>query len=713
MKQKNRFTSLRWHHLWLSVLLLSSFAVQALTVQRGPYLQNTQPGKVVVRWRTDTASDSVVRYGTSPTSLNLTATVSTSVTEHSVTVTGLAADQKYFYSVGSSTATHAGGTADYWFRAAPTEGTHNRDYRIWVLGDAGTANSDQNAVRDAYYALDNVDTDLILMLGDNAYNSGTDSETTNAVFKPYIDILRNTPLYSTRGNHEADANVYYNAFTFPTAGEAGGVASGTEAYYSFNFGDVHFVCLDSYGSTMTAGSPQYQWLERDLAANTKKWVIAFWHHPPYSITNGHNSDSESGMKLLRENAVPILERYGVDLQLGGHNHSYNRSYYINGHYGTSSTWNAATHRKQAGDGKVTPYNKDQAQGAVYVMSGSAGKVGYSIDTHPANVSHLYELGSFVIDVKGDRLTGRFLSPNGSTRDEFTIIKSGVTNQTPVANFAFAATQLNVQFTDSSSDSDGAVVSWLWNFGDGSSATSQHPSHAYAQAGTYNVQLTVTDNQGASHSVTKAVTVTAGSNTPPVANFSFVATQLSVQFTDGSSDSDGTIASWAWDFGDGATASTQNATRNYASAGTYSVKLTVTDNGGATHSVTKSVTVNTSSGGDIEPNDSRSQANRVTTSGTIVNGLMNLSSDKDFFRVDLPPGKTLTATLTPNANSDYDLYAYNSSGSLIAKSERSSGKVDVVSVKNTSSSSTTVRYIEVRYYSGASGATGTYTLQLTW
>lgn len=614
-----------------ALLLTLSAAAHALTVQRGPYLQNTQSDKIVLRWRTDSATDSVVRYGASPSQLTQTASVATSVTEHTVTLTGLTAGQRYYYSVGSSSAVHAGGTSAYWFDAAPVAGQHSKDFRIWVLGDAGTANSDQRAVRDAYYGFDNVETDLILMLGDNAYNSGTDTETTNAVFTPYQDMLRNVPLYSTRGNHEASASVYYNAFTLPTAGEAGGVASGTEAYYSFNFGDVHFVCLDSYGSSMSPGAPQYQWLEQDLAANTQKWVIAFWHHPPYSITTGHNSDSESGMRLLRENANPILERYGVDVQLGGHNHSYNRSFYINGHYGQSSSWDSATHKKASGDGKLTPYDKAQAEGAVYVMSGSAGKVGYSIDSHPANVSRHFELGSFVIDVKADRLTGRFLTASGVVKDEFTIVKTGATNRPPVAAFSHVADQLNVQFSDSSSDTDGQVVAWQWQFGDGNVSTAQHPAHLYAIAGSFTVTLTVTDDQGASHTTSKVITVAAN---PP-------------------------------------------------------------------------------ENGETEPNDSRSAANPVGVSGTTIDALMNVVDDKDFFRIELPPGQTLKATLTPNAASDYDLYVYNSNGKLIGKSERGTGRVDTVSVKNTSSSNTYARYIEVRYYDGTVGSTGSYTLNLVW
>jgi serine protease len=117
--------------------------------------------------------------------------------------------------------------------------------------------------------------------------------------------------------------------------------------------------------------------------------------------------------------------------------------------------------------------------------------------------------------------------------------------------------------------------------------------------------------------------------------------------------------------------------------------------------------------EAEPNNSRSAAQLVSTDNTTVNGTMGSSSDTDYYRMTLPAGGTLVATLTPNASSDYDLYVYNSNGSLIGRSERGTGLVDSVTVTNTGSSAF-VRYIRVVYYSGGTGGTnGRYTLNLNW
>src|SRR5204862_425679 len=116
-----------------------------------------------------------------------------------------------------------------------------------------------------------------------------------------------------------------------------------------------------------------------------------------------------------------------------------------------------------------------------------------------------------------------------------------------------------------------------------------PSHTYAAGGTYSVKLTVTDNAGGTGTVTNSVTV-AAANQSPTAAFTSSCSGLGCSFTDQSCDADGTVASWSWTFGDGATSTTRSPSHTYAAGGTYSVKLTVTDNIGGTGTVTHSVTV---------------------------------------------------------------------------------------------------------------------------
>jgi PKD repeat protein len=164
------------------------------------------------------------------------------------------------------------------------------------------------------------------------------------------------------------------------------------------------------------------------------------------------------------------------------------------------------------------------------------------------------------------------------------------NTPPVAAFTSSCTDLTCDFTDGSSDPDGAVATYSWTFGDGATSTSQNPSHTYGTAGQYQVKLVVTDNRGGTDNVTHTVNVPAPANNPPTAAFSSSCTDLTCTFTDASTDDHG-VSSYAWDFGDNAGTSTQQSpSYTYKAAGTFTVKLTVTDAKGLTGVVTHTVTV---------------------------------------------------------------------------------------------------------------------------
>jgi serine protease len=116
--------------------------------------------------------------------------------------------------------------------------------------------------------------------------------------------------------------------------------------------------------------------------------------------------------------------------------------------------------------------------------------------------------------------------------------------------------------------------------------------------------------------------------------------------------------------------------------------------------------------EVEPNNTQGTANYQSAPVTL-NAAMGSSTDQDWFSLDLPAGRTLSVTMTPNSTSDYDLYVYNSNGTLIGSSEKGTGAVDSVTVTNTGSS-TFKRYVKVIYYSGGTGSTsGKYSVKLAW
>jgi len=435
--------------------LVAAATPATASVVRGPWLQNAAHDAITVRWRTDVATDSRLWLGATTGRLVPAADDPALVTEHEVRVGGLSPETAYAYAVGSIGGMLAGGDTTFVFRTSPRPGDV-ASTRVWILGDSGLPGAAQDRVRDAYAAWPGAAaTNVWLMLGDNAYQTGTDAEYGAGLFAPYASFLRRNVLWPTRGNHDAihsgGANDYYDLFTLPTTGEAGGMASSTEAWYSFDHGDVHFVCLDSEGSLRTPGSPMLTWLAADLAATQRMWTIVFFHHPPYT-KGSHDSDnvSDSGgrMRDMRENVMPILEAAGVDLILAGHSHSYERSYLLDGHYGTSATLTPAM-ILDAGDGdprvggdgvygKATP-GKAPHEGEVVAVAGSSAQVSGGTLDHPAMVRSLNVLGSLVLDIAGTRLDAVFLDDLGAVRDRFTIEKQATVSADDPGDRGTAAT----------------------------------------------------------------------------------------------------------------------------------------------------------------------------------------------------------------------------------------------------------------------------------
>jgi PKD repeat protein len=518
---------LRWV-LYLTVIMGLSFVVStarthggddaaiagaaAATLTRGPYLQVGTPNSVVVRWRTAESTMSRVEYGDAPD--NLTGAVIDSVltTEHEIEIAGLSPDARYYYAIGTDVELLAGADSSHFYHTPPTAGPA-RPTRILVLGDSGAPWLMSLDVRDSYlaYAADRP-ADFWLMLGDNAYPGGTDEEYQAAVFDAFPTILRSSVLWPTQGNHDivyaGPNNDYYDFFSFPTAGEAGGVPSGADEYYSFDYANIHFICLDSQGSDRSSTGPMLTWLQNDIAATTQDWVIAFFHHAPYSKGN-HDSDdpidSAGRMIDMRENALPIMEAAGLDLVLTGHSHSYERSFMIDGHYSFSSTLDG-TMIVDGGDGSTVgdgayikpTAGKNPHEGTVYAVLGSSSwLVPTGTYDHPVMTTSLTEFGFILLDIDGNRLDLVFVDENQNVRDRFTMFK-GITNNPPTASFVANPTTghvpLDVSFDASASfDPDADSLIYVWDFDDGSAPGSgQSLVHTFLSGGSFNVKLTVSD-----------------------------------------------------------------------------------------------------------------------------------------------------------------------------------------------------------------------------
>jgi 3',5'-cyclic AMP phosphodiesterase CpdA len=470
------------------------------SLTRGPYLNMGNETAVTLRWRTDIATNTKVELGTTHGVYPTVFTDNVVTTEHEIRLTGLTPDTKYFYRFGSSTDVLQAGT-DNFFVTAPPQNT-TRKMRFAVFGDCGRDDNGYQTQTLAAYQnyLGANNGEIMILLGDNAYNNGTDAEYQSKFFGAYQgNILKNHVIMPAPGNHDyyssnqtSRTGAYYQNFTMPTAAECGGVASGTEAFYSWDRGDVHFVSLDSYGKENPNATRLYDtlgtqvtWLKQDLAANTKKWTIVYWHHPPYTM-GSHNSDTETELIKIRENLLRILERYGVDLVMCGHSHNYERSYLLKNYFGFEANFNIATHAKDGGssgkyDGSPNScaYQLPEGQvehGIVYVVSGSAGASGGVEPGYPHNAMpwSFNDGGMLQLEIEGNRLDAKFVRRNQVIADQFTIMK-GVKKKT----------SLDIPPGTSTTLSSSWIGNYNWSNGATTKTTSVSP--------TARTLYTVTDN----------------------------------------------------------------------------------------------------------------------------------------------------------------------------------------------------------------------------
>jgi len=278
--------------------------------QKGPYLSCVTENSVIVSWRTVTQDSSFVQYGLTAGYENEVKDV-TFKTKHSLTLTGLLPDTIYHYRV----LFEGRQTQDYTFRTVVFLDT---TFEFIAYGDTRTQPDSHLAVIRRIVALDPYFT---LHTGDVVENGFNQSQWAVyfATLCSSATCAQKIPFYYVPGNHEGESPLYYDYFYLPHNN-----SDSTESYYSFDYGNTHFISLDTYipyGPT----SSQYRWLRNDLKnAYQKAFVFVFFHEPPY-CAGGH-----SGSVGIRNTLCPLFEWYQVDLVLSGHSHFYQRNGPING-----------------------------------------------------------------------------------------------------------------------------------------------------------------------------------------------------------------------------------------------------------------------------------------------------------------------------------------------------------------------------------------------
>jgi hypothetical protein len=288
--------------------------------ERAPYLQQVTDGSADLSWVSQADANLSVKVSTtdgtvigSPAAArDPSAIVAAGSSQWLAPLQPLSPSTIYCYDVQNGpTASERLG-----FRTAPARGS-DATVRFLAIGDSGGGGSDQMALRDQ---MATVPFDFMIHTGDIAYETGTRAELEAKFFRPYAEFLKYFPVFPASGNHEygsgEDAAPFREAFVLP---ENGG-PDGKERWYSFDWGAVHFVALD----TERTGPVQAAWLDADLTANQLPWTIVYWHRPPFS-SGDHGSDDAA-----RSHFVPVVEKHHVPLVLNGHDHHYERTTPQNG-----------------------------------------------------------------------------------------------------------------------------------------------------------------------------------------------------------------------------------------------------------------------------------------------------------------------------------------------------------------------------------------------
>jgi acid phosphatase type 7 len=281
-------------------------------IGRLPYVQRTTAHATGVVFTADVAEAPIVdlstAHGEVVASVPARRDASGSGEPWVASLEGLESSTEYCYALRGLTE-RAG------LRTAPAPGS-GEPIRFVVFGDSGSGSERQYAVLDQLYT---VPFDLMLHTGDLAYDNGTTRQLEEQFFDVYAPLIASIPSFPTSGNHDYETNdaaPFRAAFELP---DNGGPA-GSERWYSFDWGDIHFVALD----TERVNREQVDWLEQDLAKNALPWTVVYLHRPPFS-SGEHGSDQS-----VRRSFVPVFERHEVDVVFAGHDHHYERTVPQNG-----------------------------------------------------------------------------------------------------------------------------------------------------------------------------------------------------------------------------------------------------------------------------------------------------------------------------------------------------------------------------------------------
>ncbi len=356
--------------LILCFFFLANSTVFPFVITRGPYISSVTKSSIIIRWYTDVNSPSIINYGET-SSYGFTLYDSSLMKTHRLTVTNLQPSTVYNYRIRIN---DSSSSKNFTFKTAPSK---DESFMFVAYGDTRT---NPEAHLTVVEEIKKINPSFILNVGDLVSNGNKDS-TWAYYFKVICDqteIAASIPIYSALGNHEKESGLYYNYFDLPHNN-----SENTEAYYSFDYGSAHIICLDTE-IPFEKDSKQFLWVNSDLENHKDaKWKFVFLHRPFYSSA-GHGENSE-----LRNTYVPLFSKYHVAIVFAGHDHCYERTVPI--------------------------------LGVTYVVTGGGGAPLYFVGKNKwtAYSETAYHFCS--INVESSKLTVKMIRNNGTVGDTFEIL----------------------------------------------------------------------------------------------------------------------------------------------------------------------------------------------------------------------------------------------------------------------------------------------------
>ena len=372
---------------------------QAISIVRPPSLQSMRPDGVTVMWATLQPGTGYVRYATNGSRPGLARArrrtyfpnetgMPFAYEQYQADLVGLKPNRQYVYSAMVN-AQQVGDAASCHFRTA---GPGPLDFL--VFGDSGQATPEQSAIASRM-ALEHPS--FVLHVGDIAYMDGSFAQFHSNYFRYYSGLMSCVPFFTSPGNHEYMTNNAAAYLALQSVPQRTVPINDWGRYYSFDWGNAHFVSLDSNASLEQAvegTGRMLAWLENDLKLTRAFWRIVFFHHPPYA-TGLNQGDIKSAW--AREKIVPILERYGVHVVFSGHEHSYHRSHPVRDN--TTTT---------------------QGDGTLYITSGGGGASLYPVFAHPLLAVSQSRHHYIRAEMRGLQLTLRAVGIDGSEIDNVVV-----------------------------------------------------------------------------------------------------------------------------------------------------------------------------------------------------------------------------------------------------------------------------------------------------